>query len=33
MRLLTRKPVTPADEEIAVNSRSRPAKLRAAEKV
>lgn len=33
MRLLTRKPVTPTDEEIAVNSRSRPAKLRAAEKV
>jgi 16S rRNA (cytosine1402-N4)-methyltransferase len=33
MRLLTRKPVTPTDEEIALNSRSKPAKLRAAEKV
>jgi len=33
MRLLTRKPVTPTDEEIAANSRSRPAKLRAVEKV
>jgi 16S rRNA (cytosine1402-N4)-methyltransferase len=33
MRLLTRKPVTPTDEEIAVNSRAKPAKLRAAEKV
>jgi len=33
MRLLTRKPVTPGDEERAVNSRSKPAKLRAAEKV
>jgi 16S rRNA (cytosine1402-N4)-methyltransferase len=33
MRLLTRKPVTPTEEEMAVNSRSKPAKLRAAEKV
>jgi len=33
MRLLTRKPVTPTEEEIALNSRSRPAKLRAAEKI
>jgi 16S rRNA C1402 N4-methylase RsmH len=33
MRLLTRKPVTPTEEEMAFNSRSKPAKLRAAEKV
>jgi 16S rRNA (cytosine1402-N4)-methyltransferase len=33
MSLLTRKPVTPTEEEMAVNSRSKPAKLRAAEKV
>src|SRR4030042_4516971 len=33
IRLLTRKPVTPTAEEMAVNSRSKPAKLRAAEKV
>jgi len=33
MRLLTRKPVTPTAEEMAVNSRSKPAKLRAAEKI
>jgi len=33
MRLLTKKPVGPSPEEIAQNSRSRPAKLRAAEKV
>jgi 16S rRNA (cytosine1402-N4)-methyltransferase len=32
-RLLTRKPVTPTPEEIADNSRSKPAKLRAAEKI
>ena len=31
-RILTKKPVTPADEEVAANSRSRPAKLRAIEK-
>jgi 16S rRNA (cytosine1402-N4)-methyltransferase len=33
MRLLTRKPVIPTDEEITINSRAKPAKLRAAEKV
>ena len=33
MRLLTRKPVTPTEEEMAVNPRSKPAKLRAAEKI
>jgi 16S rRNA (cytosine1402-N4)-methyltransferase len=33
LRLLTKKPVVPTDEEIAANSRARPAKLRAAERV
>jgi 16S rRNA (cytosine1402-N4)-methyltransferase len=31
-RLLTKKPVTPEDEEIGRNPRSRSAKLRAAER-
>ncbi len=31
--ILTKKPVVPTDEEIANNSRSRSAKLRAAEKI
>jgi len=33
LRLLTKKPVVPTDEEIALNSRSHSAKLRAAERV
>lgn len=32
IHILTRKPLTPTEEEVARNSRSRPAKLRAAEK-
>jgi 16S rRNA (cytosine1402-N4)-methyltransferase len=33
LRILTKKPVGPTDEEISRNSRSRSAKLRAAEKI
>ena len=33
LKILTRKPVTASKEEMAMNSRSRSAKLRAAEKV
>jgi len=33
IRLVTRKPVTPTEAEMAANSRSKPAKLRAAEKI
>ncbi|MGO4887882.1 16S rRNA (cytosine(1402)-N(4))-methyltransferase RsmH [Anaerobacillus sp. MEB173] len=32
LKLITRKPILPGDEEIAVNKRSRSAKLRIAEK-
>jgi 16S rRNA (cytosine1402-N4)-methyltransferase len=32
-KLLTKKPVTASDEEIASNPRSRSAKLRAAERI
>jgi len=33
LRLLTKKPVVPTDEEVSLNSRSHSAKLRAAERV
>lgn len=33
LRVLTKHPIQPTDEEIAANSRSRSAKLRAAERV
>jgi 16S rRNA (cytosine1402-N4)-methyltransferase len=33
MRILTKKPVTASDAELAENPRSKPAKLRAAEKI
>jgi len=32
-RLITRKAIIPTEEEIAINSRSRSAKLRIAEKI
>jgi len=30
---ITKKPIVPSDEEVAVNPRSRSAKLRIAEKI
>src|SRR5690606_1574551 len=33
LKLLTRKPILPSDEELAANNRSRSAKLRIAEKI
>jgi len=33
LKILTKKPVTPSEEEIAMNSRSRSAKLRVAERI
>ncbi len=33
VRILTKKPVTPSDEEVALHPRSRSAKLRAVEKI
>ncbi len=33
VRLLTKKPLTPSDDELADNPRSKPAKLRAAERI
>jgi 16S rRNA (cytosine1402-N4)-methyltransferase len=33
VNLITRKPVVPSDEEIAMNPRSRSAKLRVLEKI
>ena len=33
LKLITRKPILPSDEELAANNRSRSAKLRVAEKI
>lgn len=33
IKILTKKPIVPSEEEVAANSRSRSAKLRAAEKI
>lgn len=33
LKLITRKPITPSDEELAVNNRARSAKLRVVEKI
>jgi 16S rRNA (cytosine1402-N4)-methyltransferase len=33
LKVLTRKPLPPADDELASNPRSRSAKLRAAERI
>jgi 16S rRNA (cytosine1402-N4)-methyltransferase len=32
-RLINRKPITPSEREVSVNSRARSAKLRIAEKI
>ena len=33
LKLITRKPIFPSEEELAVNNRSRSAKLRIVEKL
>ncbi|MCK5087249.1 MAG: 16S rRNA (cytosine(1402)-N(4))-methyltransferase, partial [Melioribacteraceae bacterium] len=33
LKLITKKPVVPSDEEIRINRRSRSAKLRIAERI
>jgi 16S rRNA (cytosine1402-N4)-methyltransferase len=33
LKLITRKPIVPGDDEVAVNSRARSAKLRIAERL
>ena len=33
IKIITKKPILPSDEELAVNSRSKSAKLRVAEKI
>ena len=33
LKLVTRKPILPSDEELEANNRSRSAKLRVAEKI
>ncbi|HBF1532689.1 TPA: 16S rRNA (cytosine(1402)-N(4))-methyltransferase, partial [Clostridioides difficile] len=33
VKIITRKPILPSEEEIEVNPRSRSAKLRVAEKI
>lgn len=33
LKILTKKPITPTEKELAENSRARPAKLRAGEKI
>jgi 16S rRNA (cytosine1402-N4)-methyltransferase len=33
LKILTKKPITPSEREIAANSRARPAKMRAGERL
>ncbi|HET6311908.1 MAG TPA: 16S rRNA (cytosine(1402)-N(4))-methyltransferase, partial [Candidatus Nitrosotalea sp.] len=33
LRIITRRPVRPSDEEVATNPRARSARLRVAEKI